>query len=286
MLGAIVGAVAIGVVLGLMGSGGSTLTVPILVYGLGHADKQAFAESMAIVAGIALAGVVPHAFAGHVDWRNVLWFGLPGIAGTYGGSWLSRFMPGPLQLVLLAGVMATSAIMMFREQPPRPRGDEVAGETAFAARRAFWKIMIEGLLVGILTGLVAVGGGFLILPALVLVGGVPMRMAVGTSLCIIGLKSATGFHQHWLAARNLGQAVNWTTVVLFVLCGAAGSVIGQRIGQRISQRRLKRAFAVFIAAMSALIVVREFPRLISANPPQRSGSTPEVQPAPAGTALH
>ena len=110
----VVGAILIGLTLGLLGSGGSILTVPVLVYLLGHQDKVAIAESLAIVGGIALAGMIPYARARLIDWRSVVLFGLPGMAGTYGGAWLARFVSGPAQLTLFAGVMLIAAWMMMR----------------------------------------------------------------------------------------------------------------------------------------------------------------------------
>jgi len=112
---ALLGALIIGLTLGLLGSGGSILTVPVLVYVLGHNGKVAIAESLAIVGGIAIAGMLPYARARQVDWRSVLFFGLPGMAGTYGGAWLARFISGPTQLVIFGCVMLAAAWMMFRK---------------------------------------------------------------------------------------------------------------------------------------------------------------------------
>lgn len=150
MLFAWLGAALIGISLGLLGSGGSILTVPVLVYLAGEPDKVAIAESLAIVGGIALAGSIPYAARRSVDWRSVLYFGIPGMAGTYAGAALSRFLPGPVQLALFALVMLSAAVMMFRQE--QDRSDE-------HARHAAWKIILEGTGVGIITGLVGVGGG-------------------------------------------------------------------------------------------------------------------------------
>ncbi|MEL6615065.1 MAG: sulfite exporter TauE/SafE family protein, partial [Bacteroidota bacterium] len=175
MLYALLGAVAIGLVLGLLGSGGSILTVPVLVYLAGHADKVAIAESLAIVGAIAAVGAMPYARQRLVDWHSVLYFGVPGILGTYAGAALSAFIPGAVQLALFAAVMILAAVLMFRGRKEVPEGEE-------RPRQPLWLIAVEGLLVGVLTGLVGVGGGFLIVPALVLLGGLSMRVAVGTSL--------------------------------------------------------------------------------------------------------
>jgi hypothetical protein len=257
MLLVLLGAVSIGLVLGLLGSGGSILTVPVLVYLAHEPDKVAIAESLAIVGGIALVGAVPYARRQLVDWHSVLWFGVPGILGTYGGAALARWVPGPVQLALFAGVMLLAAALMFRaegggpEPPPEPR-----------RRQPLAIIAGEGLLVGVLTGLVGVGGGFLIVPALVLLGGLPMRLAVGTSLLIIAAKSAAGFWKYTDVLADLGQQVDWGLIGLFIGVGILGSFAGSTLGRRVPQARLKRGFAVFLVLMGGFILAREGPRAL------------------------
>ena len=178
------GGMLIGVCLGLLGSGGSILTVPLLIYLLGHEPKPAIAESLAIVGGIAFIAAIGPTLRRRVDWASVLFFGIPALAGTVGGVWVSQFMSGAWQLAIFAVVMMLAAVLMFRgggegateDRPPRTRRD-----LALA--------VAEGVGVGVLTGIVGVGGGFLIVPALVLLARLPMRIAVGTSLVIIALKS-------------------------------------------------------------------------------------------------
>jgi uncharacterized protein len=262
MWGVILGAVAIGVLLGLLGSGGSILTVPILVYGLGHAERKAMAEALAIVAVVAFAGAVPYAAKRQIDWRNVLWFGTPGLIGMYLGAWLSQFFSGAMLLVFLAIMMLLAAGFMIREtlRPAvvGPVEDDQDGERP---RHPLWRVTSEGFAVGMVTGLVSVGGGFLIVPALVLLGGLPMRLAVGTSLVIIGLKSLIGFFKQQQIAASEGLAVDWGTVGLFVAFGIAGTLIGKQLNQRINQRWLKRGFALFLVLMAAWIVWREAPEV-------------------------
>ncbi|WP_284327034.1 sulfite exporter TauE/SafE family protein, partial [Deinococcus metallilatus] len=188
MILAWIGAALIGLSLGLLGSGGSILTVPVLVYLVGEPEKLAIAESLAIVGAISLFGAIPYALKRQIDWRSVLWFGIPGVAGTYLGAALSVYLSGVAQLMLFAVVMLLAAIMMFRPGGAQP-------EAATNHKRSPLKIGAEGLVVGVLTGLVGVGGGFLIIPALVLLGGLPMSLAVGTSLLIIAAKSFVGFYK-------------------------------------------------------------------------------------------
>lgn len=270
MLLVVLGAVAVGLVLGLLGSGGSILTVPILVYLAHEPDKVAIAESLAIVGAIALVGAVPYARRRLVDWHSVLWFGVPGIVGTWGGAALSAWVPGPAQLTLFAVVMMAAAVLMFRGRA----GLEEAG-AAPRARRAIWKIGLDGLLVGVLTGLVGVGGGFLIVPALVLLGGLSMRLAVGTSLLIIAAKSAAGFWKYTDVLAAMGERVDWNLIALIAGVGILGSLLGGAVGGRVPQARLKRGFAVFLVLMGGVILAREGPRALAGT---------DVAPAPSPVA--
>ncbi|MEO1086681.1 MAG: sulfite exporter TauE/SafE family protein, partial [Acidobacteriota bacterium] len=168
-----IGALAIGLSLGALGSGGSILTVPVLVYLVGQDEKTAIAGSLFIVGAIATAGGAQFAVRRLVSWRSVVLFGLPGMAGTLAGAWLGGLVSGTVQLGVFAMVMLLAAGLMFR--PP-------VGDTAESAPRAGGRVALDGLAVGVLTGFVGVGGGFLIVPALVLLGGLSMHLAVGTSL--------------------------------------------------------------------------------------------------------
>lgn len=248
-----IGAVFIGLALGLLGSGGSILTVPVLVYLVGEPDKLAIAESLAIVGIIALVGSLPYALRALVDWKSVVVFGIPGVIGTYAGAWLSQFVSGGVQLGLFAVVMLLAAFMMARPKPLQAVPHKP---------RALWKIGLEGLVVGVVTGLVGVGGGFLIVPALVLLGGLPMHLAVGTSLLIIALKSASGFYKYLHLLPALGLTVHWDLVFLFSALGIAGSFLGGRIGVHIPQDVLRRGFAGFLVLMGLYIFWQSLPKLL------------------------
>lgn len=251
MIWALAGAVVIGVALGLLGSGGSILTVPILVYLLHHEEKAAIAESLAIVGMISLVGAVRARAAGGFDLRSALLVGIPGMAGTLLGAYLAYWVPGALQLLLLAAVMLAAATGMFALRSAHPLAQAPAAGVVIAI----------GMGVGIITGLVGVGGGFLIIPALVLLLGLPVSTAIATSLGIIAMNSAVGFIKYQSVLESQGMAVNWTIVGLFIVLGILGAWSGSHLGSRLKAEHLRRVFAVFLVAMAAYILVREVPRL-------------------------
>ena len=238
------GALAIGLSLGLLGSGGSILTVPVLVYLFGQNEKVAIAGSLAIVGSIALAASANYWRNGLIHWRSVYLFGVPGMLGTYAGAWAAGFVSGSLQLAVFAIVMITAALFMLRPQPT-PSGSGMPRHPGLIAA--------DGLMVGALTGFVGVGGGFLIVPALVLLGGLSMHRAIATSLVIIALKSMAGFikYQDVLAIENL--SLDYSVIVGVSLIGIIGSLAGARIGCRVDAERLKRGFAGFLVLMGAVI---------------------------------
>lgn len=254
MLLALFGALLIGLALGLLGSGGSILTVPILVYLVGQPEKLAIAGSLAIVGGIALAGALPWTLKREVDLRSLLWFGLPGMAGTWAGAWASQWFSGAAQLALFAMVMLLAAAMMFRSPVPTSAGARPP--------RGRFAIVGDGLAVGAITGLVGVGGGFLIVPALVLLGRLSMQKAIGTSLWIIAMKSLTGFAGYLPMLEKQGLQLDWPLIGLFIAIGAGGTLVGMQLASRLPQQTLKRAFALFLLLMGVYIIARTAPQLI------------------------
>ncbi|HSQ70298.1 MAG TPA: sulfite exporter TauE/SafE family protein [Steroidobacteraceae bacterium] len=253
MLLAVLGALAIGLSLGLLGSGGSILTVPVLHYLLGQPEKVAIAGSLLVVGMIASAAAIPYARHRQVDWRNVAWFGLPGMAGAWLGATLAHFVPGTLQLALFASVMLAAGWRMLRG----------AGlERADHEPRRF-AVVAGGLGVGILSGLVGVGGGFLIVPALVLLAGVRMSSAVGTSLAVIALNSYTGFAKYVSLLDSQGLELDFGVLFVVAALGVAGSFAGSRLGRRLPQAVLRRIFGVFLLAMASVIVIDVMPELLA-----------------------
>jgi uncharacterized membrane protein YfcA len=247
------GAIAIGVSLGLLGSGGSIITVPVLVYLLGQDEKIAIAGSLFVVGSIALVGSLQYVRAGLIDWRNVLIFGAPGMAGTYLGAMIAAYVSGVLQLALFAVVMLLASYMMLR---PAKLTD-----TDHVPREA-WKIAVDGLMVGIVTGLVGVGGGFLIVPALVLLGGVSIHRAVATSLVIIALKSYSGFYKYLDVLDEQNLHLDWQTLLLVTALGIAGSFVGARVARQLPQQKLKQGFGLFLIVMAIYILARTAPQVM------------------------
>jgi uncharacterized membrane protein YfcA len=250
---AIIGAAVIGLSLGLLGSGGSILTVPVLVYLLGQDEKIAIAGSLAIVGTIALVGAIPYMMKKLVDWQNVLWFGIPGMIGTYMGAYVSQFIPGIAQLTLFAIIMLLASYKMIRQQPTIEHA---------VTQRAVVNISVDGLVVGVITGIVGVGGGFLIVPALVLMGGLSMRRAVATSLVIIALKSYSGFYKYLDVLKEQGYSLDWSTLSMIAGIGILGSFAGNLISDKLPQQKLKRFFGIFLVVMAVFILFKTVPRFL------------------------
>jgi uncharacterized membrane protein YfcA len=245
---ALLGALMIGLSLGLLGSGGSILTVPVLVLVLHRPEKIAIAESLGIVGGIALVGAMPYALRRQIHWKIVLTFGLPGMLGAYLGAIAAHGVDERVLLAIFAAVMLLASWMMLR-------GPKVVDGQA-PRHTHLWQIAVDGLLVGALTGFVGVGGGFLIVPALVLLIGLPMRLAIGTSLCIIALNAVSGFFKHLHQLADAATSVDWNIIVLFLAVGVVGSFAGNLLGTKLNQQTLRRTFGYVLIAMSVLILTR------------------------------
>lgn len=236
-------AVVVGLSLGVLGGGGSILAVPIFVYVLGYEPKEAIAMSLAVVGITSLAGAVGHWRAGNVDARVAVIFGPAAMGGAFAGARLAAFVSGPFQLSLFGVVMLVSAVFMFRGSSRRLAAAPEAGPMSVRG------IVIYALLVGVLTGLVGVGGGFLIVPTLALLGRVPIRTAIGTSLVVIALNAVAGF------AGYLGQVeVPWLVMGAFSALATAAAIGGSWLVPFIPQHALRRSFAAFLVVMGALIL--------------------------------
>ncbi len=241
----------IGLALGMLGGGGSILTVPMLVYLLGLQPHTAIAASLVIVGANALTGAWLHHRAGHVRLKEALLFGAYGMLAAYGGARLSTQVSGPVLLILFALLMLLIAALMLH--------GGIRARQGLRPATPWWRVLVGGLAVGFLTGFLGVGGGFLIVPALVLLLGMDMPDAVGSSLVVIALNSAAGLFGH------LGDGeLPWLLIGLFVLAGLIGLRVGERATRTLSAQRLRQAFALFVVALALVLLLINVPAALHA----------------------
>ena len=241
----------IGLALGALGGGGSILTVPALVYLLGQDAHAAVGTSLVIVGANAAFGAYMHGRRGALRLREALIFGGAGIVAAYGGARLSSRLPPALLLALFALLMVLIAVVMLRGRAQQP---EAGRATLGSGGRAWPRVIAGGLGVGFLTGFLGVGGGFLIVPALVLLLGMEMQAAVGSSLLVIALNSAAGLLGH------LGDVpLNWGLIGLLVAGGLAGIAGGAWLAQRVPPARLRQAFALLVLILGGVLLALNLP---------------------------
>lgn len=242
-------ALLVGFVLGLLGGGGSILALPIFLYVFQVPTKSAVAMSLAVVGMSAGVGFLSHWRQGTVNLRVALPFGLLAMAGAFGTAKVAHQVPANVQLTLFVVFALAAAIFMLRDslrtlpsrdaEPPatEPKSSPLLG--------------IEAVGVGVLTSLIGAGGGFVIVPALVLLAKVPVRSAVGSSLLIIAMNGLSGF------VGYIGMVpIYWDLVLEFTGLAAAGAILGTLVAPRVPQRRIKQGFAVTILVLGALVVAR------------------------------
>lgn len=246
-------AALVGVSLGLLGGGGSILTVPILTYVLGMAPREAIAASLFIVGATSAVSMIGHARAGRVRWKVGALFGVAGMIGAFAGGVLGGFVPGAVLMILFAIMMIVTATAMIRGRKDRGTSTPESDHP-----RPILRILIDGLLVGTATGLVGAGGGFLVVPALNLLGGLPMAIAVGTSLLVIAMKSFAGLGGYLFSVQ-----LDWPIVLAFTATAIAGSFAGVALAGRIPERALRKGFGVFVLVMGAFVLIQEAPALLS-----------------------
>jgi uncharacterized membrane protein YfcA len=233
--------VGVGVALGMLGGGGSILTVPLLVYVAGLDAKEAIATSLFVVGVTSAVGAFSHARAGRVRWRTGLLFGAAGMAGAYAGGRVAEYLPGSLLLVAFGLMMLATAVAMLRGRR--------APEGTVHTELPLLHVGLHGVVVGVVTGLVGAGGGFLVVPALVLLGGLPMGAAVGTSLVVIAMKSAAG-----LAGYLHSVQIDWGLALAVTAAAVLGSVLGGRLVGRVDPDVLRRAFGWFVVVMGVFVL--------------------------------
>ena len=236
-------AVAVGVSLGLLGGGGSILAVPLLVYVAGLESKEAIATSLLVVGVTSLAALLPHARAGRVRWRTGLVFGAAAMVGAYVGGRLAEFIPGTVLLIAFSLMMLATAVAMIRgrrQMKEREGGMRVG------------LVVAEGGVVGLVTGMVGAGGGFLVVPALVLLGGLPMSAAVGTSLLVIAMKSFAGLGGYLASVQ-----IDWGLAAAVTAAAVVGSLVGGTLTGRIPADTLQRGFGWFVVVMGVFVLAQQ-----------------------------
>ena len=247
----------IGLSLGLIGGGGSILAVPILIYVMGVAPKAAIATSLIIVGIVSLIGVLPHWLQGNVNLKTAVIFAPAAMIGAYLGARLAAFpfITETFQLICFGLVMVIASVLMIRkggQSSQKPEAFAAQKSNLSSRHQSHWlAIPLEGLGVGILTGFVGVGGGFAIIPALVLLGSIPMKEAIGTSLLIIAFKSVTGFLGY------LSQVeLDWNLVIFFTLAASLGTFVGAYSTRFIDAKNLQKGFGYFVLAVAMFVLIK------------------------------
>ena len=232
---------AIGVSLGMLGGGGSILTVPALVYVVGQSPQAAVTASLMIVGANSAMGAFMHRSQGTLNWKVALLFGGVGMAAAYLAAGWSKLLPPTALMILFAVLMLVVGLFMVLK--PQPSNQDGGG-------RGWWVTVASGLGVGVMTGFLGVGGGFLIVPALVMLVGLPIRQAVGTSLVVIAMNSLAGFLGHLD-----GPPIDLQVVAIFVTAGLTGALVGARLTRIVHPDHLRKAFALFVIALALFLLV-------------------------------
>ncbi|WP_313814861.1 sulfite exporter TauE/SafE family protein [Glutamicibacter sp.] len=238
--------VLVGLTLGLLGGGGSILMVPLLTYVAGMDAKQAITTSLFVVGVTSLASLAPHARAHNVRWAPGLIFAAASMSGAFLGGLASSMIPGPVLMVAFALIMLASSWNMIRGRRSAPAATHRA--------RSLMLFAPVGLAVGLVTGLVGAGGGFLIVPALALLAGLKMQEAVGTSLLVITLNSAAGMLGHLNSTT-----INWPLTLSITAAAIIGSLLGARLTAKIPEKKLRRGFGYFVLVMGLIVLMQELP---------------------------
>lgn len=249
----------IGISLGLIGGGGSILTVPVLVYLFDVDPVMATAYSLFIVGSTSLVGVFPKYKNGEINFKTAIIFGIPSIIAVYATR--AFIVPAiPAELFTIGSLVVTKALMMMMifailmvfASVSMIRSQDKTMEEQGPQVFNYPMILLEGAIVGLLTGLVGAGGGFLIIPALVLFSKLPMKQAIGTSLMIIAAKSLMGF------TGDLGkQPMDWTLLISVTALAIVGTFIGNAMSKKVSAELLKKGFGWFVLVMGIYIILKE-----------------------------
>lgn len=255
MLIVVVGlSVLVGLSLGLLGGGGSILLVPLLTYVGDLEPREAIPTSLFVVGVTSLVSLIGHARKGNVHWRTGLIFGVAAVVGAFGGGLAGGHIPGTILMIAFAVMMIATAAAMLRGRRTDP---DTAQETGTAQKagvkgRLSWRTVLYGLLVGAFAGLVGAGGGFLVVPALALLAGLPMTAAVGTSLLVIAMQSFSG-----LGGYLTSVSLDWPLVAAVTTAAVLGSLGGVALSSKVSEKALRRGFGYVVLAMGVLVLVQE-----------------------------
>ena len=246
---AILFGVLVGVALGLTGGGGGVLAVPLLVYGLSIAPREAVGVSLASVGGTALFGAVPRLFRGQVQLRSGLLIAISGVFAAPMGNWAQRQISEQTLLFLFGALMFLIPWRMWRKGAEEPKESDCQAESETASQSPL-VLVVMGLATGFLSGMLGVGGGFVLVPALVLFTNMPIHQAVPTSLLAITFISASGVVSHLYS----GQSLSGETVFPFMLGGFAGLLLGSRIAKYLDGPSLQRVFSVGVVLVALFVI--------------------------------
>lgn len=240
--------VGVGISLGLLGGGGSILAVPALVYLLGRSVHEAVPASLLVVGSASATGAISYLRTGTVPWRTATLFGIVGMGGSFAGAYLNHRLADDALLLGFALLMTAAAVTMLRQAPAMQacHSEETCDEMW---RRRWGLVAGAGIGAGFLTGLFGVGGGFIIVPALVLLLKLPMRAAIGASLVIIVINSAARLLAHLSIIGEAGNPVS----AAFAAGGIVGAAGGERLAQRTAGERLMRGFAYLVLAVAMFV---------------------------------
>ena len=249
----------VGLTLGALGGGGSILTVPALVYAIGESPRHATTASLVIVGVTALTGTAGHARAGRVRWGPGLVFGMVGVGGSLVGSALNELVNPNVLLLAFAGLMVLTAAVMLQRSVRRKSAARSVSRAVGGGLTAtrILEIVAVGTMVGFMTGFFGVGGGFVVVPGLVLALGFSMPEAVGTGLLVIAINSVVA-----LVARGGVGAVDWNTVAPFAVAAMAGSLVGYRVAGRVPASQLERIFVVLLVLLAIYVASRSIVGLV------------------------
>ena len=239
----------VGLIMGALGGGGSILTVPLLVFVLGLTAQEATSASLVIVGISAIVASISHGGSGNTRWRTGLLLAAVGVPTAVLGTHLNHAVSQQPLLLGFAGVLLLAATGMLLRSGGDPL-EPAATEEAWTAG-TWLRFALAGLGIGFLTGFFGVGGGFVIVPVLVVLLGMPAPAAIGTSLLVIALSSAVA-----LTARIGHSSFDWAVIVPFTVTSVAGALTGQRVASRLPSRTLSRAFAVLLVLVAVYVAVR------------------------------